>query len=226
LIRNWLAAGTILCAPALEAQVGSTPAQSPFRDIDHRAEATLLVGYFAAGKDPVGVSPKPAPFAAARYSHSVGALVSLGGRIGLAASKRTVIDPTRPAAQRVIGETGHMVLLVDAGAEFHPVGARTWNGLMPVVHLGLGVSTGLETRDAGGYTLPARVLIAYGVGVKWLASDDWIVRADVNDYRLGIRYPSTYFVPASDGSIVREGDNSVYTSNPTFTIGVSYRLFR
>jgi hypothetical protein len=219
------ACAIVYCAP-LSAQVGVPPDRSPFRDLEHRMEVGLLAGWFMAGDDPVGVGPNPGVYLGGRYDYSLGALVSLFGRAGIVPTTRSVIDPELPAATRVIGEVEQTILLADAGLSFHPVGARSYRRLVPVFSLGLGISTGLQARDAGGYDLTPRVLLTYGAGIKWLAGETLQLRVDITDHRLGIRYPDSYLIPASDGTSARTGDASVYTSNPTLSLGLSRRFFR
>ena len=55
-----------------QAQVGYPPAESPFRDLPFRQEATIVAGYFAAGKDPVGVAPQSGPLVGVRYEARIG----------------------------------------------------------------------------------------------------------------------------------------------------------
>ena len=227
-VRTLLVAITALfvgSAP-LAAQVGTVPQASPFRDLEKRMELSFFSGYFLAGKDPVGVAPQSGPMAGARYEFKMGSLISATARTGLVITKRTVIDPSQPAATRVVGETDQGVFLFDVGLGLNLTGNRSFHNFVPVLSVGLGMSSDFQQRDAGDFALTPRLLATFGAGIKWLAGESFQVRLDATDYLLGVSYPTTYMLPASDGTRARQGDESVYTSNLGVSLGISYRFYR
>lgn len=217
---------TVVAPLPLAGQVGTIPQASPFRDLEKRMELSLFTGYFLAGEDPVGVAPQSGPMAGARYEFKIGSLISATARTTLVITKRTVIDPTQPAATRVIGETDQGVFMFDAGLGLNLTGNRSFHNLVPVVGVSLGVASDFQQRDLGGYALTPRIMATFGVGIKWLAGESLQLRLDVTDYLVGVAYPSSYLLPASDGTRARTGDESVYTSNLGISAGLSYRFFR
>ena len=223
--RLLLVALAMLAATHLEAQVGVPPERSPFRDIENRMDVSLVSGAFIGGGDPVGVAPKSGTYVGARYEFSMG-LIGATGRLGLAPTKRAILDPTAPEGSRITGEVNSSLVLLDAGFTIGLTGRRTFHNLAPYFGVGLGFATDLELADAHGYDLGPRFMFTLGAGMKWLFGSTWQVRLDATDHIFRVSYPSSYFLSDPGEMPVRIGDESVSTHNLIVTVGLSYRFFR
>ena len=115
--RRILLAALLLfpAAGAKAQQVGSTPQNSPFRDLEYRQELSLSGGWYKAGKDPAGVAPQDGPMLALRYDFRVGGPVYMYVRSQYVASERTVKDPRLPEETRVLRTENVPLFLADIG---------------------------------------------------------------------------------------------------------------
>src|SRR4051812_23806271 len=93
LVRSLLTAAlaTALLASSASAQVGHTPEHSPYRDLEHRQELTLLSGYYNPSKDPAGVAPQSGPLLGLRYDVRIGGPAYLTTRVARVFSQRTIL---------------------------------------------------------------------------------------------------------------------------------------
>jgi hypothetical protein len=220
-----LALGT--AAATAQAQVGYPPAESPFRDLFYRQEATLFAGYYNSGRDPVGVAPQGGPMIGARYEVRVGGPAQFSLRAAYVRSERKVVDPTRPVEQRIVGEGAWPLYLIDLGITFNLTGQKSFHGFVPVASLGGGVASDFRGgRDIGGYRFGTPFAISIGGGIRWVPDGPFQVRVDVLDYLYQIRYPNSYFTSTGSLPPVRSGPQSVWTHNTALTIGASYQFFR
>ena len=113
-MKAWMAVLAVATmTTAGQAQVGYPPAESPFRDLVYRQEATIVGGYFAAGKDPVGVAPKGGPMIGARYEVRVGGPAQFAVRVARVFSERDILDPTKPLNERIVGTEDWPLYLAD-----------------------------------------------------------------------------------------------------------------
>jgi hypothetical protein len=214
----------VVAAP-LGAQVGYPPAESPFRDLEFRQEATLFTGYFTAGADPVGIAPRSGPVFGARYEVRIGGPAQFTGRVARVWSQRTVIDPEQPAETREIGERDLGLYIVDAGLSFNLTGQKSWHGFVPLVTAGIGIATDFQiSRDVGGYRMGTPFALSAGGGLRWVPQGPYQARLDAVTSWYQIRYPESYFSGSIDP--VRTGSQSVWTRNIAITIGASYQFFR
>ena len=216
-------------APAL-AQVGHLPAQSPYQDLDYRQEMTLFTGWFAAGKDVVGVAPQSGPMFGARYEVRIGGPAQFTARLARVFSERRVIDPELVPAQRDLGTRDVGVYLGDVSITVNLTGQKSIQRFVPVLNAGIGLASDFQGRDVGGYRFGTTFAFTFGGGVRWIPRDRWQLRADFADYVYQVQYPDTYYLPATSGgddAVLRTGQaSSQWKHNVALTVGASYLFFR
>jgi hypothetical protein len=213
-------------ASPLGAQVGVPPERSPYRDIEYRMAVTFESGAFIGGGDPVGVAPKSGTYFGARYDYSIGSLIGVAGRLGIAPTKRNLIDPTQDEGSRIISEESSTLIMGNAALTLGLTGGRSFHNIAPYLQVGLGMTTDLELADSHGYDLGPRFMFVAGGGLRWLLGSGWQVRADATVHIFNVTYPASYFESDPGEAPVRTGDESSSTRNLVITLGLSYRFFR
>ncbi len=210
------------------AQVGYTPAESPFRDLIYRQEATVVAGYYAAGRDPVGVAPKSGPMVGGRYEVRVGGPAQFAVRVARVFSERDVLDPTKPLNDRIVGTEDWPLYLADLALTFNLTGQKSFRGLVPVATIGGGVASDFKgSPDVGGFQFGTAFALSFGAGVRWVPSSGrYQLRLDVLDYLYQVKYPNSYFTGSGTLPPVRSGAQNVWTHNAAITLGGSYQFFR
>jgi hypothetical protein len=219
-----------LAAPAgLTAQVGYPPARSPFTDLDYRQNVTFIGGYFRAKADPAGVAPRGGGIFGIQYDLGFGGPVILTTRLREVVSERTVIDPIRPAGRRVLGTERRPITLADVGVSLALTGQRSYRGLVPLVHGGVGVASNFAGADPGGFTFGTSFALAYGLGVRYVPTGTrWALRADLGNSLYRVRYPQAYGTAGLDNTSVVPATASLsrWLNNTALTAGVSYQFRR
>jgi hypothetical protein len=215
---------------ALAAQVGYPPERSPFTDLEYRQHVSVIGGYFSAKADRAGVAPGGGAIVGVQYDLGFGAPVFVTTRVRSVVSERTVIDPIRPAERRVLGTTARPLTIADAGLTLALTGQRSFHGLVPLVHAGVGVaSTFGGGADPGGFNFGTSFALAYGLGVRYVPERTrWALRADLGNTIYRVRYPQSYTTPSLDGTSVlpRNASLSSWLTNTAITAGVSYQFRR
>lgn len=227
-------------AAAQGGQIGYPPARSPFADLEYNQAFTVFGGYFNAAKDPAGVAPQSGPLAGLQYDLGGGPAI-FTTRVRTVFSDRTVLDPARPAATRVLGTEKRPLTMADLGLTLALTGARTYHGFVPLVHLGAGVVTNFGGTDPGGFTFGTSFALAYGLGVRYVPSpaSRYALRIDLDNSLYRVRYPASYARPSTGyntGTYVGTVDStsivpsnaplSRYRNNLALTAGVSYLFHR
>ena len=209
--------------------VGYLPAQSPYRDLNHRQEITGFAGYYRAATDPAGVAPTSGPMASVRYEIRLGGPAQFYASLAGVRSDRTVLDPSKAPDERKLGVQDVNLVLADLGISMNLTGQKSWHNVVPVLAAGLGIASDLTTRDPGGFRLGTPFALSFGGGLKWISGDRVAMRADVTDHMFQVRYPNSYFqAPASGIPAVLEptAKQNVWTHNAALTLGISYRFGR
>ena len=216
-------------APAA-AQVGHVPQRSPYIDLEYRQEATVFGGYYNAGADHVGVAPGSGPIVGVRYDLRLGGPASLTSKFAYVSAQRTIIDPRRPADDRVVqADAAWPIYMADVGISLNLTGQRSYRRIVPFVNGGIGVASDLKGgADVGAWKFGTPFAFSLGAGIKWVPSGNLQARVDVIDQLYQIKYPNSYYVTASDGTaVLRVNDaKNDWTSNLGITFGVSYLFFR
>ena len=218
---SFAALALLFASPAL-AQVGHDPEESPYRDLEYRQELTPFGGYASARRDPAGVAPQSAPIAGLRYEVYLAGPVSFTTDLSAMFSERTVLDPTKPRAQRVVGTETAPVYGANVGIALGLTGRKTWHRIAPQVRAGIGVVHSQAADDTTGYKFGTPFAISVGGGLKFVSTGRLQVRADVGTRLFKQKYPDAYYRTTSDNSAVLvDTPRSVWTRHSLLTVGVS-----
>ena len=218
---SFAALALLAASPAL-AQVGHEPAQSPYTDLEYRQELTAYGGYASARRDPAGVTPQSAPVAGLRYEIYLAGPVSFATDLSAMFAERTVLDPTKPRAQRVLGTETAPVYGANVGVALGLTGRKSWHHIAPQVSAGIGVVHSQAADDTTGYKFGTPFAISLGGGLKFVSSGRLQVRADVGTRLFKQKYPDAYYRTTSDNTAVLVNTpRSVWTRHSLLTVGVS-----
>jgi hypothetical protein len=192
----------LVAAPlAAQAVVGSEPDKSPYLDVNDGQRIGIIGGYVVTGPDLLGLRPKSAPAFGARYDlHMGGPAYLIVSALG-APTSRNVLDPARKAGLRDAGTQSTTLLLTDVSLALSAIGERSWHGLQPLVHLGVGTATALgEKVDVGGYSMGTKFTFIGGLGLRFITGKNSELRCDASWYYLGYKYPEAYHTKLSPDS--------------------------
>jgi hypothetical protein len=230
MIRMSIALAAVpLVARMAAAQVGHPPQRSPYVDLEYRQEATLFLGFYEAGTDKAGVAPQSGPMVGARYELRLGGPAYLTSKMMFVSSERSVIDPRRPAGQRVVENTSWPLYMADVGIALHLTGQKSFHRLVPFVNAGIGVATDFKgSGDVGAWRFGTPFALSFGGGIKYIPAGNLQGRIDITNQLYQIKYPNSYFVTSSDGTSVLgpRDEKSDWTSNFGISLGISYLFFR
>lgn len=217
----------IATASSAGAQVGHAPDKSPYKDRDYNRDWTLFGGTFNAERDPVGVAPTDGPMAGIRWQMHLTGPLYFGVRLAGASVDRTIIDPSKVIAERVVGTEKVPMVFADAGLEMSLTGHKTWHGIAPFLNGGVGFVGDLRgANDVGSYRFGIPFTMTVGTGLSWTPARNWSVRVDWSHYIYRIGYPNSYFLKTTeDDAVLPVGaSRSFWRRNPALLVGVS--LFR
>jgi hypothetical protein len=221
----------------LMGQVGYEPQKSPFRDLETTQEVTVFTGFYRARKDPAGVAPQSGPMAGLHYQWRAGGPANLTATLARVASERRVLDPEKPgtcapnppADCKLVGVFRWPLYFADVGVAVSLTGARSFYRLVPDLKVGAGLASDFHTQgDVGEFGFGTRFALRWGAGIRWIPVELFQVRADFTNYLYSVRYPESYYVPASDNSQILPPSRkrTAWMNNPGFTIGLSYLFSR
>ena len=211
------------------AQVGHAPARSPYRDLEYRQELTFLGGNFDAAADPAKVAPRGGPMVGLHYEFRVGGPAYLTARVAGVFSQRTMVDPKLDLAERVLDpDKSSPFLLTDVGFSLNLTGFKSWHGMVPFVGTGLGLGTGFEGQDVGGYRFGYPFLLVLRPGIKFATAGQWHTRFEATNYFYRVRYPETYFVKTgADDPVLKPGSaRNYWKRNLGLSLGMTYTFGR
>jgi hypothetical protein len=221
------AALALLVAFPLRAQVGHDPESSPYRDLEYRQELTPYGGYARARVDAAGVTPQSAAIAGLRYELFLGGPVSLTTDVSRMFSDRTVLDPTKPRATRVVGTETAPVYGLDVGIALGLTGRKSWHNLVPQIRSGVGVLRSAAADQSEGYKFGTPFAISFGAGLKFVTGGRLQLRADVGERLFKQKNPESYYTTASDNTaVLTNSPRSYWTNHGLLTLGVSFLFDR
>lgn len=213
------------------AQVGYPPAHSPYVDLEHSQELTLLVGEFHAHRDPVNAAPQSGPLLGLHYEWRAGGPAHLIAEVARIQSDREVINPFKVGAAQRVGKVTRPLYTGDLGLGLSLTGGKSWHRIVPEVAAGVGLISDLRAQpDTGGFKFGTRFALNWGAGVRWVPGRQrWGVRADITNRLYTYSYPPSYFTaPTAGGSAVLNSTQpkSGWTNHAAFTLGIAYNFGR
>lgn len=223
------ASSLVVLAPfAAQAQVGHTPANSPYEDLKPGQNLSLSAGWLVVRRDPANVAPKSGPLMALRYDIAIGGPASMYVGYAFAPSERRLLLPSNPRATRVIDNPKVTTHIADVGIDIALTGKKTWHHLSPSVIGGVGIASDFASADTGAYRLGTRFTFTYGLAMRYVMRNGLALRVDAINHTWQYQYPDRYFVKASDSTSVLTDSKkrSAYRGNWGLTAGVSLPLFR
>jgi hypothetical protein len=243
LVALALAMGAMISHP-LAAQVGYPPQNSPYRDLRETQEVTLYMGYFVARDDPARVAPRSGSMVGALYQWRMGGPANLTFDLGRAESERQVLDPERlgtcpgptptappdtSVACKSLGMFRWPLYSADLGLGLNLTGARSWSNIVPQLRAGVGLVSDFHSKaDVGEFAFGTRFALTWGAGIRWVPGGRFQLRADLLNRLYSVKYPTTYYQFADDGTTIfgPRQSRTAWLNNPALTIGVSYLFAR
>jgi hypothetical protein len=221
-----LTAATAASAGA-QGQVGYPPTGSPYVDLEHSQELTLIVGQYHAHRDPANVGPQSGLATGLHYEWRAAGPLSLTTEVARFESDRRLINPTKAGAARELGTVSRPLYNADFGLGMSLTGGKSWHHIVPEVAAGAGLISDLKSQpDSGGFKFGTRFAFTWGAGLRIVPGGRWQIRGDVKNRTYTMAYPEAYFTTPTGGTPVVKSTQakSFWTNNPTFTLGLS-RLF-
>jgi hypothetical protein len=226
LIAGFFIAGAALRSPA-SAQVGHTPATSPYLDLEHSQSLTLIGGQYHAHRDPADVGPQSGLLTGLHYEWRAGGPAHLTGEFARISSDRNLIDPAKPDPARQLGTGSRPLYSFDAGLGLSLTGAKSWHNIVPELEGGLGIVSDFRSQaDSGGLKFGTRFAFTWGGGIRYVPGGRWSIRADITNRLYQMGYPQSYYVAPTGGDpvVASTQARAFWLNNPAFTLGIS-RLF-
>jgi len=217
-------------AAPLSAQVGYTPADSPYEDLRGRQGITLATGLLAPGGDPAGVGPRTGMLLSARYELLLTGPLWLQVRGTYAPRlERTYKDPLLAPAARNIGTSERPLAALEAGFGLNLTGNKSWHRLAPQVHGSFGwVTGGTAQYDVGGYRFGNKFTASYGVGVRIVTGREWEGNVDLTHTFWKYAYPDDYGPNGAAGTnaMLDQDLLSPWRGNAMLSVGMTRFFFR
>lgn len=223
-IRQSMTAVALLLAVPLQAQVGTTPDKSPFRDVEKRQEVSLLFAMSNGGKDKVGAAPRGGLAFGARYDVRLGGSpLAFTSSIMRQSATRDILQPGQPLANRVGANVSQPLWFLDAAFSLLVTGGKSWHSLMPTVTAGVGIATDNKTvTDSSQFKFGNRFSPVLGFGLKYAPERSrWTMRADITNRFYSVPYPQTFRDSTPNvPRIVGTNTRNSWTRNTHFTLGL------
>jgi len=232
-VRRWIiVAATLLTTTHLRAQeVGVAPPKSPYEDLTAQSEIGFWGGWFFGSSGRAGVGLQDGPTFGVRYDRHFGGPAAMSVRFGVVSADRTVVNPALNPPGRTLGTQRETAFIFDGDFEFLVTGAKTWHGLVPLVHAGLGAQFDTSPPDIGGFSVGTGFALNVGCGVKYIPSPTsrFTLRFDFVDNIWQYAYPSSYYlIPGGAGVpvLVPGSATNQWTNNLQLTLGLNMVIGR
>jgi hypothetical protein len=220
-----LALAGLLAALPAAAQVGSLPADSPYRDIRHGHGFSVVGALWSGDGGEVDVGPGDGATFGLRYDLRISQPVSL--MVGLARGDfdRVILDPEELPEDREAVDATETLTLIDVGFQFTVTGGKTWNGLAPYLGAAAGLAIASESFDPSGYDFGNKFSFAPLIGTRLLVGDRLSARLEFRGTFWKLGYPTSFLTsPTLDprDAILPGGPESEWVVNPSLHLGVGY----
>ena len=223
-LRQSIMGAALLLAQPLQAQVGTTPDKSPFRDVEKRQEVSLLFAMSNGGKDKAGAAPRGGMAFGARYDVRLGGSpLAFTSSIMRQSATRDILQPGQPLANRVGANVSQPLWFLDAAFSLLVTGGKSWHSIMPTVTAGVGIVTDNKAvSDSSQFKFGNRFSPVIGFGLKYAPERSrWTMRADITNRLYSVPYPQTFRDTTPNvPRIVSTNTQNSWTRTTHFTLGL------
>jgi hypothetical protein len=218
----------VVVATTAGAQVGSLPQNSPYRDVETSQEVTFFGGHYAAGGDPLNVTPQGGPMFGVRYEKHVGGPAFITARWSHVNSERFPIDPSKTGAAAQIGKKSVSLNLYDLNLALNVTGQKSFHHIVPVINLGVGIATCSCNVEPDPYEFGTPFAFSIGGGLRYVPGGRFQLRVDWNDFLYQLKYPAEYYIntTGTGAAAPPRQARSFWKNNGAFTLGASLLFFR
>jgi hypothetical protein len=217
----------LISGTTVMAQVGHQPARSPFLDLEHSQELTLISGVFHGHRDAADVAPQGGFLIGGHYEYRATGPVHLVAEIVRISSDQRVIDPFKVGLARELGTESRPLYSANVGLGLSLTGAKSWHHIVPEVNSGVGLISDFRSQaDSGGFKFGTRFAFNWGAGIRYVPGGHWQLRGDITNRFYTVGYPEAFYIAPPGGTAVIPATQakSFWLNSPAFTLGVS-RLF-
>ncbi len=204
--------------------VGSTPVDSPFRDVEKRQSVTLLSGIATGGRDIAGAAPRGGLAQGVRYDVPLGSSpLDFTGILMRQAATRDILQPGLPLSNRVGASVSEGLWMLDAAFTLRVTGSKSWRRLVPYVTAGAGFLVGAGSpTDSSGFAMGSRFAPSGGLGIKFAPERSrWTMRADITNRFYSVQFPQSFRdTTLNVPRIVGANSGSDWVRNTMFTLGL------
>ena len=102
-IPHFVSGLLVILSSSAGAQVGHSPSNSPYYDLQRSQELTLIGGQYHAHRDPADVGPQSGLLVGAHYEYRASGPLYITGELARISSERRVINPFRVGDARELG---------------------------------------------------------------------------------------------------------------------------
>lgn len=209
------------------AQVGHSPASSPYRDIRKGHSFTVTGGYFKGDGGKLAIGPHSGAVFGVRYDLRTASTIQIGIGLSRGNLERFIIDPFVILANRRSGPVKQSVTFAELHLQFNVTGGKSWHRIAPYVAANAGVAFGERTpADNSGYNFGKKLYLAPGIGFRFFLSDRLHLRAEARATFWKLNYPATFQqVPRDDPSappVLAGSSRTEWTSSRWLQAGLGY----
>lgn len=202
----------------LSAQVGHSPAHSPYHDVQRGGVLRVVGGYFSGPRGKVPVGPTDGPTGGLRYELAASGLFTFAAGIAYAQTDAYYFDPLDAESPRR-GPIDNDLVLADVALQASLTGGKTWHGLQPYVGANLGLVFGSTiAADSSGYNFGTKLSYGPEGGIRWYPARRLSVELSYRLVLYKLRYPLSY----RPTLLPTFGSLSQLTAHPWATVGLGW----
>jgi hypothetical protein len=195
------------------AQVGHSPAGSPYRDVIRGSSFSLLFGHLGGDGGELRIGPHGGNTYGVRYDFRMSGFIQGGFSAAYMDLERLVIDADDSVATRVSGPVEQNIVMVEAALQFNITGGKTWHNIQPFFTGGIGYNFSSTTEsDTSGFDFGKRFSISPGVGLRYYLGDRLHIRLEARRHFWKLKYPSSFEQEPADQPGDSENSNAVITN--------------
>lgn len=223
--KPWLYGAALLLAVPFPTAAQEVP--SAYRFVEKGQEADLFVGFHNPDRGRFGFGPGSGMLFGGRYALELSGPLGLEAVLSYLDGTRHIVDPARPAGDRIVGEAPSDLLVIDARLRMSLTGRRTWHHITPYVFGGGGLAFGMFSTTAADTMLAAADRFDFGTGfqaslgggIRYVLGERWALRGDALLTLYKIDVPAGYRDPERGFEAV---PRSEWTSGAGLSFGLSY----
>ncbi|TFG61555.1 MAG: hypothetical protein E4H28_08735 [Gemmatimonadales bacterium] len=222
-------AAALTYPPALQAQVGHAPEDSPYRDIQRGSFFVATIGTFKGSGGKLGVAPHDGNTVGLKWSILANRPLQIGFGVSYGRLEHLIQNQSETPDNRTTGPVDTDVIWADVSFQINLTGGKSWRGIAPFFGGAIGLAiTSQAANEPTDFEMGNKVYFAPMAGARIFVNSRLHLQVEGRYQFWQVAYPESFRIPPFGGggndAVLPGGALKEWSVTPWVQVGLGWAV--